>query len=172
MTHRMDEPAADVAGAICRYVAAQPDDHQKLPAIQFINNRSDEIAFAAITALRQQERQEGEGRAPTPSSERLAAADPVGATSEMPGSNGGFSMAVFKAIDVPIGAPLYTSDAIQAAVAAEREACAECQPSTAEDPNENAYQRGKFDGIMEFINAIRARPAIEGIDALARVREG
>lgn len=32
----------------------------------------------------------------------------VGAAGEMPGSNGGFSMAVFKASDVPIGASLYT----------------------------------------------------------------
>ena len=31
----------------------------------------------------------------------------VGITGEMPGSNGGFSMAVFKADDVPIGTKLY-----------------------------------------------------------------
>jgi hypothetical protein len=36
------------------------------------------------------------------------------------------------------------------------EACAECQPSTAENPNEDDYQRGRFDGIMEFAAAIRA----------------
>lgn len=31
----------------------------------------------------------------------------------------------------------------------------DCQPSTAENPNEDAYQRGRFDGIMEFAAAIR-----------------
>lgn len=30
------------------------------------------------------------------------------------------------------------------------------QPSTAENPNEDAYQRGRFDGIMEFAKAILA----------------
>lgn len=43
---------------------------------------------------------------------RIAAereAVPVGITGEMPGSNGGFSMAVFKADDVPIGAKLYAA---------------------------------------------------------------
>lgn len=33
--------------------------------------------------------------------------EPVGETSEMPGSNGGFTMAAFKAVDVPIGTKLY-----------------------------------------------------------------
>ncbi len=32
----------------------------------------------------------------------------------------------------------------------------ECQPSTAEDPNESSYQRGRFDGIMEYACAINA----------------
>jgi hypothetical protein len=30
------------------------------------------------------------------------------------------------------------------------------QPSIAEDPSEDAYQRGRFDGIMEYGKAIRA----------------
>lgn len=33
--------------------------------------------------------------------------DPVGCVSEMPGSNGGFTMAVFRATDVPLGSNLY-----------------------------------------------------------------
>ena len=33
------------------------------------------------------------------------------------------------------------------------------QPATAEDPNEDAYQRGRFVGIMEFAQAIYARAA-------------
>lgn len=40
------------------------------------------------------------------------------------------------------------------AILAERERCLACQPSTAENPNEDAYQRGRFDGIMEFARAI------------------
>lgn len=39
----------------------------------------------------------------------LSAAEPVGEVGEMPGSNGGFTMAAFKAADVPIGAKLYTA---------------------------------------------------------------
>lgn len=35
----------------------------------------------------------------------------VGITSEMPGSNGGFSMAVFASSDVPVGTPLYRDPA-------------------------------------------------------------
>jgi hypothetical protein len=30
------------------------------------------------------------------------------------------------------------------------------QPSTAENPNESAYERGRFDGVMAFAAAIRA----------------
>lgn len=41
------------------------------------------------------------------------------------------------------------------AILAERERCANCQPCTAEDPNESDYQRGRFDGIIEFARAIR-----------------
>ena len=41
------------------------------------------------------------------------------------------------------------------AILAERERCASLQPSTAENPNESDYQRGRFDGIMEFAAAIR-----------------
>ena len=36
------------------------------------------------------------------------------------------------------------------------EAAAGCQPSTAQDPNEDAYQRGRFDAVMEFRRAILA----------------
>jgi len=38
-------------------------------------------------------------------------AEPVGVAGEMPGSNGGFSMSVFRAIDVPVGTKLYTNPA-------------------------------------------------------------
>lgn len=31
---------------------------------------------------------------------------------------------------------------------------AECQPSTAENPNESAYQRGRFDAVLDFQQAI------------------
>lgn len=47
--------------------------------------------------------------------------EPVGVTGEMPGSNGGFSMAVFKSSDVPVGTPLYATppaDALRVAVEA------------------------------------------------------
>lgn len=30
------------------------------------------------------------------------------------------------------------------------------QPSTAENPNESAYERGRFDGVMAFAAAIRS----------------
>lgn len=33
--------------------------------------------------------------------------------------------------------------------------CIDQQPSTAENPNEDAYQRGRFDGIMEFARALQ-----------------
>lgn len=33
--------------------------------------------------------------------------------------------------------------------------CLDEQPSTAENPNEDAYQRGRFDGVMEFASAIQ-----------------
>lgn len=36
------------------------------------------------------------------------------------------------------------------------EAATNAQPSTAENPNEDAYQRGRCDGIMEYGRAIRA----------------
>jgi hypothetical protein len=32
----------------------------------------------------------------------------------------------------------------------------DCQPSTAADPNESAYERGRFDGVMEYGRAIAA----------------
>ena len=38
--------------------------------------------------------------------------EPVGTTGEFPGSNGGFSMAVFEARNVPVGTPLYTRPAL------------------------------------------------------------
>lgn len=41
----------------------------------------------------------------------------------------------------------------------------DAQPSTAENPNEDSYQRGRFDGIMEFARAILA------IDADSAARE-
>ena len=37
----------------------------------------------------------------------------------------------------------------------ERERCALLQPSTAGNPNDSDYERGRFDGIMEFAAAIR-----------------
>jgi hypothetical protein len=43
-----------------------------------------------------------------------------------------------------------------AARSAHMDEAAGLQPSTAENPNESAYQRGRFDGIMEFATAIRA----------------
>lgn len=42
-------------------------------------------------------------------------------------------------------------DGVEAALAA--------QPATAEDPNESTYQRGRFDGIMEYAAAILALKA-------------
>lgn len=30
----------------------------------------------------------------------------------------------------------------------------DCQPSTAANPSEDAYQRGRFHGVIEFYNAI------------------
>lgn len=51
------------------------------------------------------------------------------------------------------------SDEKAASVAtAWREACEAClaaQPSTSADPNEDAYQRGKFDGVLHYMTAIR-----------------
>ncbi|MGH6754919.1 MAG: hypothetical protein ACREDP_22400 [Bradyrhizobium sp.] len=44
----------------------------------------------------------------------------------------------------------------RAAIAVMREACAEVQPSTAENPSESAYERGKFDGVMAYAAAIDA----------------
>lgn len=35
------------------------------------------------------------------------------------------------------------------------EAAINAMPSTAEDPNEDTYQRGRFDGIMEYQRAMR-----------------
>lgn len=35
------------------------------------------------------------------------------------------------------------------------EAAIDTMPSTAEDPNEDTYQRGRFDGIMEYRRAMR-----------------
>lgn len=41
------------------------------------------------------------------------------------------------------------------------QAARKAQPCTAENPNENDYQRGRFDGIIEYAKAISAlkRPA-------------
>lgn len=49
---------------------------------------------------------------------------------------------------------LFAEKQLRDAVLAERDRCLSCQPSTAENPNEDAYQRGRFDGIMEFARAI------------------
>lgn len=54
--------------------------------------------------------------------------------------------------------PLYTSPPARRDT---WEEALECQPSTAENPNESAYQRGRFDGIMEYSRAIRARATEE-----------
>lgn len=49
-------------------------------------------------------------------------------------------------------------DDLTAAARAEgMEWAAGLQPPTAEDPNETAYQRGRFDGIIEFGTAIHTR---------------
>lgn len=40
------------------------------------------------------------------------------------------------------------------AIMAETQRCLDCQPSTAENPNEDTYQRGRFDGIIEYGRAI------------------
>lgn len=32
--------------------------------------------------------------------------------------------------------------------------CIDALPSTAENPNEDAYQRGRFDGVMEYQAAL------------------
>lgn len=58
-------------------------------------------------------------------------------------------------LDIDMECVFIIARALQAARNEERERCANCQPSTAEDPNESAYQRGRFDGIMEFARAIR-----------------
>lgn len=60
--------------------------------------------------------------------------------------------------------PLYAPDQLtRLCDQAKREAYAEClacQPSTAENPNEDAYQRGRFDGVMEFARNIVAKKAL------------
>lgn len=60
-----------------------------------------------------------------------------------------------RAIDTALAAPASGRDeGVAEALAA--------QPSTAENPNEDAYQRGRFDGIMEYakvIAALRTTPA-------------
>ena len=43
----------------------------------------------------------------------------------------------------------------EARVDALREA-RDCQPSTAENPNEDIYQRGRFDGVFEYATDIQA----------------
>jgi hypothetical protein len=45
---------------------------------------------------------------------------------------------------------------IEAERQAVKEAALACQPSTAENPNESAYERGRFDGVTAFATAIRA----------------
>lgn len=47
--------------------------------------------------------------------------------------------------------------ALQAARREGMEAAADCQPCTAENPNESEYHRGFFDGVMVYSKRIRAR---------------
>jgi len=60
---------------------------------------------------------------------------------------------------------LFVARAIMEARDKALEDAADCQPSTAENPNEDAYQRGRFDGIMEFARAIRAMKSSARQDA-------
>lgn len=56
--------------------------------------------------------------------------------------------------------------------AAARQDAIDAQPSTAENPNEDSYQRGRFDGVMEYGRAIVAlypSPAAEAVGAVAWV---
>ena len=46
--------------------------------------------------------------------------------------------------------------AVRAVARVALERATDAQPSTAENPNEGAYQRGRFDGIVEYAKAIRA----------------
>lgn len=51
---------------------------------------------------------------------------------------------------------IYTAKDLTEARNAALDEAMSCQPSTAENPNEDTYQRGRFDGIMEFARAILA----------------
>jgi hypothetical protein len=48
------------------------------------------------------------------------------------------------------------SKAVETAKAEALDEALAAQPSTAEDPNEDSYQRGRFDGIIEYGRAIAA----------------
>lgn len=67
-------------------------------------------------------------------------------------------------IRAALSAPPTYADAEAKGFARAIEAATEAQPSTAEDPTESAYQKGRFDGIMEYATAIRslASPAPKG----------
>lgn len=69
-----------------------------------IENRTAQEAFD-IMADRIRSAWRTEGRESRASGE----AQPVGEAGEMPGSNGGFTLAAFKASDVPVGTKLYTA---------------------------------------------------------------
>lgn len=47
---KLDDVVKRAAQAVASYVANAPEDRQQIPAIQFILNRSDEIARAALAA--------------------------------------------------------------------------------------------------------------------------
>lgn len=69
----------------------------------------------------------------------VAVAEAVGEAGEMPGSNGGFTMAVFKASDVPLGTKLYAAPpAAEAVRIAELEAGLRDLLEMTEDPEHDA----------------------------------
>jgi hypothetical protein len=68
-----------------------------------------------------------------------------------------------------------THGAVQAvakAIMAERQRCLDCQPSTAENPNEDSYQRGRFDGVMEYGRAIAGHPLDGAMRRTAAIMRG
>lgn len=83
------------------------------------------------------------------------------------GKRGPFTVEGARALALALGVPedvrvhyVGRAEKAEAALAGAREAALrealDAQPSTAENPNENAYQRGRFDGIMEYGRAILA----------------
>lgn len=67
--------------------------------------------FATIEAAKAAAQQDYERRIRSCLLDKPEAVETVGEAGEMPGSNGGFTMAVFKASDVPLGTKLYTRPA-------------------------------------------------------------